>query len=138
MSRRQAREIALQTLFQLDYNEDITPDPALEMVCNEYEKVTEKDKDYAKLLVTGTQKQLVEIDALITQSAYEWKVDRMPGVDRNIVRLAIFELNYHSKPIPPGVVINEAVEMAKEYGTEDSARFVNGVLGALVKKKVEL
>ncbi len=138
MSRRQAREMALQTLFQLDYNEDITPEPALEMVFSEYEKVAEKDKDYTRLLITGTKERLAEIDALISESAYEWKVDRMPGVDRNIVRLAIFELKYHNKPIPPGVVINEAVEMAKEYGTEDSARFVNGVLGALVKKKAEL
>lgn len=135
MSRRKAREMALQTLFQMDYNEDITTEPALEMVFSEYEIVADKDKVYAKLLIDGAKNSLAEIDAIIAKSAYDWKIERMPGVDRNIVRLAIYELNFSTEPVPPGVVINEAVELAKEYGTEDSARFVNGILGALVKSK---
>jgi len=135
MSRRKAREMALQTLFQMDYNEDITTEPALEMVFSEYEVVADKDKDYAKHLIAGAKNSLAEIDAIIAKAAYDWKIERMPGVDRNIVRLAIYELNFSTEPVPPGVVINEAVELAKEYGTEDSARFVNGILGALVKNK---
>lgn len=135
MSRRKAREIALQTLFQMDYNEDIASDPALAMVLDEYETVSDKDRIYAKLLVEGSRNSLTEIDAIITKSAHEWKVERMPGVDRNIVRLAIYEMKYGSELMPPGVVINEAVELAKQYGTEESPRFVNGILGSLVKYK---
>lgn len=135
MSRRKAREMALQTLFQLDFNENIQPETALDMVLNEYGSVSDKDRDYAKLLVEGAQTSQAGIDELIAKSAVDWKLDRMPGVDRNIVRLAIYEMKFGSEPVPPGVVINEAVELAKEYGTEESGRFVNGILGALVKHK---
>jgi len=135
MSRRKAREMALQTLFQMDFNENIMTEPALEMVFGEYEIVADKDKLYAKQLIAGAKESLTEIDAIIEKSAYDWKLERMPGVDRNIVRLAIYELKFSTEPTPPGVVINEAVELAKEYGTEESARFVNGILGALVKNK---
>ncbi|MDU4960423.1 MAG: transcription antitermination factor NusB [Sporomusaceae bacterium] len=135
MSRRKAREIALQTLFQLDFNEDIAITPAMEMAVNEYEVVSDKDKLYAERLIGGAKENLSSIDDLIARSAYDWRVERMPGVDRNIVRLAIYELHFGPDPVPPGVVINEAVELAKEYGTEDSSRFVNGVLGSLVKHK---
>lgn len=135
MSRRKAREMALQTLFQLDFNEDITLEAALDMVIGEYEAVADKDREYARTLVDGAKSSQTEIDEIITKSAYDWKLDRMPGVDRNIVRLAIFEMKFSPETMPAGVVINEAVELAKEYGTEDSGRFVNGILGAMVKNK---
>lgn len=135
MSRRKAREMALQTLFQMDYNENIASEPALAMVIDEYEVVADKDRTYARQLVDGARHSLADIDAIIAKSAHEWKIERMPGVDRNIVRLAIYEMKYGDEPMPPGVVINEAVELAKQYGTEESARFVNGILGSLVKNK---
>lgn len=135
MSRRTAREMALQTLFQMDYNDNIAPESALIMVVEEFGTVADKDKEYAIRLVQGARSSLAEIDAIIASSAYEWKIDRMPGVDRNIVRLAIYEMKFGPDAMPPGVVINEAVELAKQYGTEDSARFVNGILGALAKNK---
>lgn len=135
MSRRTAREMALQTLFQMDYNANVAPESALTMVIEEIGDVAEKDREYAAMLVEGARNSLADIDVIIANSAYEWKVDRMPGVDRNIVRLAIFEMKFGPGALPPGVVINEAVELAKQYGTEDSARFVNGILGALVKNK---
>lgn len=133
MSRRKAREIALQTLFQMDYNEDINRSDALETVCNEYEIIADKDREYAARLVEGTRRHIAEIDSVISRSSFDWKLERMAGVDRNITRLALYEMKFGSEPISPGVVINEAVELAKTYGTEDSGRFVNGILGSLVK-----
>ena len=119
MSRRKAREMALQTLFQMDYNEGITPQDALAHVIDEYAAVADKDSTYAKQLVNGAQKSLADIDAIIAKSTNEWKIERMPGVDRNIVRLAIYEMKFSAESVPPGVVINEAVELAHQYGTEE-------------------
>lgn len=136
MSRRKSREMALQTLFQLDYN---TADKteALEAVLSEYENLAEKTREYTEYLVAGTQEHLTEIDDIIANISNEWKLDRMAGIDRNIARMAIYEMNFGSEKLPPNVVINEAVELAKIFGTEESSRFVNGILGALVKKNVE-
>ena len=134
MSRRKAREMALQTLFQLDYNKT-DKDEALQVVLDEYSSVADNTRNYTENLVTGTQKHLSEIDAFITSASNEWKIDRMPGIDRNIARMAIYEMKFGDEQLPPNVVINEAVELAKLFGTEDSSRFVNGILGSLVKKK---
>lgn len=136
MSRRKSREMALQTLFQLDYN---TADKAeaLEAVMGENNNLGEKTKEYTEYLVAGTQEHLVEIDLIIANVSNEWKIDRMAGIDRNIARMAIYEMNFGSEQLPPNVVINEAVELAKVFGTEESSRFVNGILGALVKKNIK-
>lgn len=134
MSRRKSREMALQTLFQLDFN-NTTKDEALQAVLTENNSLSKQSKDYTEYLVTGTQEYLVAIDAIIADVSNEWKIDRMAGIDRNIARMAIYEMNFGSEPIPPNVVINEAVELAKLFGTEESSRFVNGILGALIKKK---
>lgn len=135
MSRRQAREIALQSLFQLDFNDVISIDDALEsaLVNSENIKVPAYDCDYAKLLVSGTRYNLDNIDTLIADNAKEWKLQRMSGIDRNIVRMAIFEMKFSTDKLVPNIVINEAVELAKKFGTDDSARFVNGILGAMIK-----
>ncbi|AJQ27782.1 MULTISPECIES: transcription antitermination factor NusB [Pelosinus] len=134
MSRRKAREMALQTLFQLDYNSK-GKDEALEIVLSEYSNIAENTKEYAENLVSGTQAHITEIDTLIGEISNEWKIDRMPGIDRNIARIAIYEMRFGNEALPPNVVINEAVELAKLFGTEESSRFVNGILGSLVKKK---
>ncbi len=134
MSRRKAREMALQTLFQLDYNNK-GKDEALEIVLSEYSNIAENTKEYAENLVSGTQAHITEIDTLIGEISNEWKIDRMPGIDRNIARIAIYEMRFGNEALPPNVVINEAVELAKLFGTEESSRFVNGILGSLVKKK---
>lgn len=133
MSRRLARELALQALFQLDFNQ-VEPEEALNSVCAERTKVTSTAKTYAGELLHGTLAKKSEIDAIIGQASREWKVERMAGVDRNIVRLAIFEMNFGAEALNAGVVINEAVELAKSFGTDESSRFVNGILGSLVKK----
>jgi N utilization substance protein B len=136
MSRRKAREMALQTLFQLDYNKT-GKDEALQVVLDEYNCVAGKTREYTESLVAGTQEHLAEIDEVIALASNEWKIDRMPGIDRNIARMAIYEMNFGDEQLPPNVVINEAVELAKLFGTEESSRFVNGILGSLVKKGVK-
>lgn len=133
MSRRKAREMALQALYQLDFN-DTEPNSALEVVLDEFGGVSGKTKSYAQQLVDGTHRHLTEIDGIIGGLTAEWKLDRMASVDRNIARMAVYEMKFGSEQLTPGVVINEAVELAKTFGTDDSSRFINGVLGSLVKK----
>lgn len=136
MSRRKAREMALQTLFQLDYNH-INKEEALKMVFSERMDSSESARIYAQEIVDGTQKYLAEIDAIIATVSTDWKLERMTGVDRNISRIALYEMKFSSEKLPPNVAINEAVELAKTYGTEESGRFVNGILGSLVKRGIE-
>jgi len=132
MSRRQAREVALQALFQLDFNES-KQEAAVDAALGESAVLADKDRDYAKSIVEGTQKNIDEIDAMITKFSREWKVDRMSGVDRNIARIAVFEMKFGAEEMAPNIIINEAVELAKKFGTDDSGRFVNGILGAMLK-----
>jgi len=90
--------------------------------------------DYARSLVAGTLDHLDEIDALITRQADNWRLERMPAVDRNILRLAVFEL-LHEEDIPKLVVVDEAIELAKRFSTDQSSRFVNGLLDGLLKRR---
>jgi len=133
MSRRKAREMALQALFQMDFNET-EPEVALEAVFGEFSKIGDKTKDYALNLVSGTQREQQEIDQIIASLSADWSVDRMAGVDRNIARIAVYELKYGEEKLSPSVVINEAVELAKTFGSDDSSRFINGILGSMVRK----
>ena len=140
MSRRQAREVALQALFQLDLNHADTEDQqgmyetlAVDTALGEMEKLSAHDRAYAQSLVHGTRVHLSEIDALIAESSKDWKVERMAVVDRNLTRIAIYEIRFSEEKITPNIAINEAVELAKKYGTDDSGRYVNGILGALMK-----
>lgn len=134
MSRRKAREMALQALFQLDYNQTDSNE-ALGTVFNERAGVAEQTKQYSQELVSGTQSHLGEIDGIIASNSTEWKLGRMAGVDRNITRLAIYELKFAKEQLAPNIIINEAVELAKTFGSDESGRFINGILGALVKNK---
>jgi len=133
MSRRKAREMALQTLFQLDFNQ-MEQDAAMQAVFSENETVSKSAKEYAELLVKGTRDHLAEIDGIISEAAIGWKLDRMAGVDRNITRMAIFEMRFAEETLAPNVIINEAVELAKLFGSAETSRFINGILGSLVKK----
>ena len=87
--------------------------------------------NYARTLVQGVQDQHADIDELITRYADHWSISRMPVVDRNVIRVAVWELLWGGD-VPLAVAINEAVELAKSYSTEDSGRFVNGILGKVV------
>ena len=134
MSRRHAREAALLTLFQMDFsaNEASLHDVS-EIAAGAVEGLKEKDLPYAQGLVRGTRAAIGEIDAAIARSAKEWKLERMPGVDRNLIRMAFYEMYYQEERIDPGTAINEAVELAKKYGAEDAGRYVNGILSAMQK-----
>ena len=87
---------------------------------------------YAQTLVQGTLDHLEEVDVLIRRQAEHWRLERMPAVDRNILRLAVFEFLYEAD-VPKLVILDEAIELAKEFGTEQSGRFVNGVLDGILK-----
>lgn len=132
MSRRIARELVLKSLFQMDFGTVEDLEKAYDTSRDE-ENVSEVAGVYAMQVLDGTVKNLEVIDALLAKYAKEWTVDRMPAVDRNILRMAVYEIFYAEDKIAPSVAINEAVEVAKEYSTEDSARFINGVLGKMVK-----
>ena len=134
MSRRHAREAALLTLFQLEFDAgEESEEKASELAIDEVEGIKENDLSYAHALVQGTRTHLVEIDAEIAHLAKEWKLHRMAAVDRNLIRMAYYEMRYQEEPIDPPVAINEAVELAKKYGSDDAHRYVNGILAAMQK-----
>lgn len=133
MRRRLAREMVLKTLFQVDIGK-VEVEMALETVLEEEESGWVKD--FVRSLVRGTMDNLAKIDETINNFAREWTVERMAGVDRNILRLAVYEVLFVND-IPSAVSINEAVELAKIYGTEESAKFINGILGNLVRNALE-
>ncbi len=125
--RRQARELALQALFFFDMDKS-DPEQSLEVFCaNNEEKLTQGVKPFFLDLVKGVVENSAQIDALLNKYSKNWKISRMPVVDRNIMRMATFEF-IKCSDIPPSVTINEAVEIGKNYGTKDSGSFINGVL----------
>ncbi len=145
MSRRRAREAAMQALFQLDMNPP--PEGAREdwkkaldaawqdgATERQDERNREADYAYAWALLVGTYESLASIDETLSRLSKEWKVPRMAGIDRSILRLAVHELQ-NEPDVTPGIVINEAVELAKKFGTDDSGRFVNGVLGTMMREE---
>jgi len=94
---------------------------------------TEESKKYAEHLVLGVRSKLSEIDGLIQSNSHNWKVQRMALVDKNILRIAIFEMIHSADPVPAKACINEAVELAKKFGSEDSSSFINGILDQVAK-----
>jgi len=134
MSRRHAREAALLTLFQLEFGADeASAENASDLAVGEVEGIKENDLPYAHSLVQGTCAHLAEIDAEIERLAKEWKLHRMAAVDRNLIRMAYYEMRYQEERIDPPVAINEAVELAKKYGSGDARRHVNGIPAAMQK-----
>ena len=155
--RRRAREMAIQMLYQSDLGrqscERVLADfQPTDYLSEEAEEVgtsatsaaapvelskrgaaeLESALEYAKTLVRGTLDHLDQIDELIRQQAEHWRLERMPPVDRNILRLAIYEFLFETD-VPKLVILDEAIELAKEFGTEQSGRFVNGVLDGILK-----
>lgn len=130
--RRRARELTLQVLFQIDLTGcdlDKAWNDALER-----EQPAEAVREYATRLCRGVFAQRAELDAEIVRRAREWSLDRMAAVDRTILRMGLWEL-LHAPDVPHNVVANEAVELAKAYSTADSSRFVNGILGSLIRER---
>jgi len=128
--RRRSREIALQVLYSLDLREDTTVDEAISFF-----PFADEDPEvirYAQALIRGVVERNVDIDRLIRTHITGWRPERMVVVDRVAIRLALYE-GILTGRIPVAVAISEAVELAKRFGTEESGRFVNGVLGRIVR-----
>jgi N utilization substance protein B len=127
-TRHKARMLALQALYEVD-SVARPPEVVTERLLGE-SAFSGENSDFVRELVNGTVKNREEIDSNIRKFAPAWPVDQIATVDRNILRLAIFEILYNNK-VPVKVVVNEAVELAKTFGSENSARFINGVLGSV-------
>jgi len=130
--RRKARELALQLLYQLDLQGEASPEPHLEEFWSRH-PVDAEARSFAEALVRGTKLHQQKIDAMISHYAENWELDRMAVVDRNILREGIFELLW-MEDVPPKVAINEALEVAKKFSTQESSRFLNGILDRIHKE----
>ena len=131
--RRKARESTLQILFQLEFN-----DSELENIFESFwqeKKASKEIKEYSRWLVEGIVSHRERIDRLIQSVSENWRIDRMALVDRNVLRIAVFELLCEER-LAPAIVIDEAIEISKKYSSEEAATFVNGILDA-ARKKIE-
>ena len=128
--RRRGREISLQILYKMDIT-DMSLDDALATFRDNF-SVKEESWAFAELLTRGVCNNLEEINGLVEGQSQHWKLDRMPVTDRNIIRIAAYEL-LHLDDIPSKVSLNEAIELGKLYGSEESSAFINGILDNIHK-----
>jgi len=126
-ARRKGRELALQMLYQWDVGRE--PVESVVESSSELQSAGDAAREFASRLVEGTVDRVEEIDRILIETSEHWRLGRMSTVDRNVLRLAVYELL--TKETPPGVVINEALEVAKRFSSPESAAFVNGVLDAV-------
>jgi N utilization substance protein B len=133
--KREARILALQAMYACDIRPDDEPATIFETL-KEQSFCSGKMSQYARMLVDNALADYATIDSILQEFSENWDLERMAVIDRNILRLAITELR-HSKDVSYKVVIDEAVEMAKTYGTDESGKFVNGVLDTVYKKKLK-
>ena len=133
MKRREARELTLKILYRMDIKcEQINS--ILKDFWDSYSDIPPEIKEFAEKIALGTEKNLNEIDNLISSVTLNWKLERMGYIDRNILRMAACEIFFFDE-IPSVVSINEAIEIAKIYGTEDSPKFINGILNKIKEKR---
>lgn len=132
MNRRQAREYTLQVLFERDFTGALSPEAYSQRSLDSESEKTD-DSVFAEELINGTLNHLEEIDRVIQESAEHWTIERMPVVDRNILRFSIYEILYR-KDIPSAVTINEALEIAKKYSSSESVAFINGLLDKVSRR----
>ena len=134
-TRRQARELAMQALFYMDMRKDASEE-MLEYFCGCF-CPSKKSRPFFIKLVNGVLKTKGQIDALVERFSQNWEINRMSCVDRNVMRIAVYEMLY-CDDIPPKVSINEAVDIGKKFGTQESGAFINGIMdsirGALEKE----
>ncbi|WP_168119239.1 transcription antitermination factor NusB [Paenibacillus sp. HB172176] len=145
MKRRLAREIAVSSLYQMEMNE-VSASEAVAMLMEELSQENELGADpseigstdeFVRELVDGVMANRYEIDGMLQQFLTGWQVDRLSRVDRQVLRLACYEMVFRGD-IPPKAAVNEAIELAKHFGTDESGKFVNGVLGKLLQDINEL
>lgn len=130
-SRRKSRELALQMLFQWDLGGH-SPEHVLSTFLATQTAGPEV-REFARRLFEGTVREIAALDPQLREGSEHWRLERMSAVDRNVLRLALYEL-LHCPETPPAVVMDEALELARRFSTEDSVEFVNGVLDAVRKK----
>lgn len=133
-TRRHSRELALQLLYQNELT-DTSPEE-MQLGFDEWQNAGEGVREFADKLLRGTLERIAEIDEELVRQTAHWRLERLAAVDRNILRLAMYELIYDADT-PHAVVIDEAIEIAKKFGSKDSGRFVNGVLDGFVKRRAE-
>lgn len=137
-NRHLGRIIALQTLYEYDFRRDSDDKTAdlgeiLGRNLERYEDTVD-DKEFVRQLVDGVVADAKELDAVLQPVAPDWPLSQIAGVDRTILRMAAYELQNFADVVPPKVVINEAVELAKSFGSENSSKFINGVLGTVYRQ----
>lgn len=135
-SRHLARSIAMQTLYEWDFNgkNSVILDEALNRDLEEFGPELD-EVEFVKQLVGGVIEHLSELDKIIEKSAPEWPFDQIAVIDRNVLRIGLYELLFGKRDeVPPKVAINEAIELAKNFGGESSGKFVNGVLGTVYRE----
>ncbi|MCB9026716.1 MAG: transcription antitermination factor NusB [Bdellovibrionaceae bacterium] len=130
--RRKSRELVLQALFQLEFINSLKLIDSLNNLKSLF-GIESNVYEYAENIAEAFDSHKKEIDTQLKDLSKNWTIDRMANVDKNILRLALVELNYFND-IPHGVVINEAIEIAKKYGSNDSSSFVNGILDQAIKR----
>lgn len=133
-SRRQSRELALQVLFQQEFSPQLDFHEGLKTFRGNFD-APEIVWEYATFILEGITKNRTSIDETLQKNTAHWSVTRMALVDRNLMRIAIFELLFAQDEVPPKVAINEAIEISKKYGSTDSASFINGILDQVLKVK---
>ena len=141
-ARRRARTLALQVLYESDITRH-DEEEVLDRLAGEAESEAETEEAapsreavaYAREHVKGVRSQPGAIDALNQEAAPTWPLSQIAKVDRNVLRIAIYEVLFNNVAVPPKVAINEAVELAKAFGSESSAKFINGVLGTVASRK---
>ena len=131
MNRHLSRMVAMQTIYEWDFRGD--SDIALIKARNINEYKDDVDADYVEKVVGGVVEDKEKIDDEIRISAPEWPFEQISIIDRSVLRIAIYEL-WHEKDVPPKVAINEAIELSKQFGGENSSKFINGVLGTVFDK----
>ena len=147
--RRLSREIALRILFQLDASTGLSPDEIYTLFLRNFspehdeervldceDPIFEQVLPFARELFFGVAKNLAEVDGIINEASEHWRLERMSRVDRNVMRLAVYEMT-HREDIPPKVSINEAVDLGKEFGAEDSGAFINGILDRIHRQRFD-
>lgn len=130
--RRRSRELAVQILFQEEFHSDLNMEQSVALYRESFDTSPEV-WEYAKILVQGIKTKREEIDRVIESYSNNWRLERMSHVDRNILRVACYELRFLDREIPSNVVINEAIEIGKKFSSQDSASFLNAILDNIAK-----
>jgi transcription antitermination protein NusB len=137
-NRHLGRIVALQTLYEYEFRTEQgdAVSTILERNITRYQDAID-DKVFVKELIDGVLKEQADLDAKLQPIAPGWPIDQIARIDRNVLRIGLFELLHRADSVPPKVAINEAVELAKEFGSDNSSKFINGVLGTALRTLVE-